>query len=136
MIEGIDTKLALIGLGIVSEAMNDGAAMAYIVMGRYDAELKEVLKMQGAAPDSPELDEKLNNLKDYFRTTIKNIFEMAAEEDRKQELQQREKVLAELKSSNDVHPMGTIAEIATRYGISKSEVRRMKAAGTLEQLMK
>jgi hypothetical protein len=30
--------------------------------------------------------------------------------------------------------MGTVAEIAAKYGISKSEVRRRKADGTLHQL--
>lgn len=34
------------------------------------------------------------------------------------------------------HEMGTVAEIATKYGISKTEVRRLKAAGQLHTLSK
>jgi DNA invertase Pin-like site-specific DNA recombinase len=42
--------------------------------------------------------------------------------------------LATLRKTNQPHEMGTVSEIAIKYGISKSEVRRMKANGTLESL--
>lgn len=46
-----------------------------------------------------------------------------------------EHVLAH-KERQQPHEMGTVAEIAAKYNISKSEVRRLKAAGQLHTLSK
>lgn len=47
----------------------------------------------------------------------------------------RPKHLQHLQQQMAPHEMGTVAEIAERFGISKSEVRRRKAAGTLHELL-
>jgi DNA-binding IclR family transcriptional regulator len=43
----------------------------------------------------------------------------------------RHTTLNELRKSNQPHPAGTVAELAEKLGLSKSEVRRRKAAGLL-----
>lgn len=64
-----------------------------------------------------------------------------AEDSRREQLKmQREhdqahrQLLQKLKESQKPHDMGTVAEIAARYRISKSEVRRLKAANELHTL--
>ena len=63
-----------------------------------------------------------------LRSGIERIFTAAAAE-------QRREILAELKTHNLPHPEGTVAELAVKYGVSKSEIRRQKAAGTLAEFL-
>ena len=52
--------------------------------------------------------------------------------EKKQEVQKKRDLVAKHKEAQKPHSLGTVAEIAARYNISKSEVRRRKADGTLE----
>lgn len=45
-------------------------------------------------------------------------------------------VKRDLQKSHAPHAQGTVAEIAAKFGLSKSEVRRRKAEGTLDELFK
>lgn len=47
----------------------------------------------------------------------------------------RKELLDELKASQRPHAAGTVSELATKLGVSKSEVRRMKTEGTLEEAL-
>ena len=79
--------------------------------------------------------ERLEAFKDEVRRTVQVLIN--AEQDRfHNEIQDRhDNVIAVLKDSCKPHHLGTVSEIATRYGISKSEVRRRKADGTLDQFI-
>jgi DNA-directed RNA polymerase specialized sigma subunit len=132
------------GLSIVDGALmkNDPNTMAAVLLGRWDHELSCALfhTLNGREANSEqELLNKdvvaaLSNLKDRVRYIIQGIFELAAKEDaRKSEVEMQE-LRKSLAQTNQPHELGTVAEIAQRYGISKSEVRRRKAEGTLQEL--
>jgi len=77
--------------------------------------------------ENPEVLSGLNKLKDAVRAAINSVIDEL-------ETNSLEGLRAQLKESNKPHELGTVAEIAARYGISKSEVRRRKANGTLLEL--
>lgn len=67
-------------------------------------------------------------LKSWIRDQICTILDQAEAQD---QAAKRQQVLTELAKTNQPSEHGTVAEIAQRLGISKSEVRRRKANGTL-----
>lgn len=99
-----------------------------ILLGKYDDELSHLAyyKLFGVPvnPDhlillsEPEILKSIANLKNYFRHRIQ------IEIDRMQE---------ELKLSQPTQ-YGTTAEIANKYNLSKNQVRKMRAEGTLDEL--
>jgi hypothetical protein len=130
------TKKAMVGLSILGGHEID--KIPFILAGDLDLERMSALfmaKYQGLKPsneqalNTPEVLEHLGLIKDQLREGVQRIFDLAAEEDRKE-------VLAELRESNKPSELGTVAEIAAKYGISKSEVRRLKAANLLHTLVK
>jgi DNA invertase Pin-like site-specific DNA recombinase len=70
----------------------------------------------------------LTRLKDLIRNDIQKVMEQGAAED-------RQNLVLKLKETNKPHPMGTVNEIAAKLNISKSEVRRLKANGTLDSML-
>jgi hypothetical protein len=44
-------------------------------------------------------------------------------------------MLAQMRKTHQPHQLGTVNEIAQKYGISKSEVRRLKSEGKLEEFV-
>ncbi|BCG50190.1 hypothetical protein [Ralstonia phage RP13] len=144
MIENVSSKV-LTGMGIIGDVvapkeLNDTTIqkMSMVLVGTYDEYLKcAAYYVQNKK--NPETQEDLNHgmvefvvnrVKNQIRSFFQAIFDQGAKEDQKK----RDEILAKMKESNKPHAMGTVAEIAEKYGISKSEVRRMKAAGTLESL--
>lgn len=130
--ENFITK-AMLGLAIVGESSVQTATL--VLTGHYDLELKcafffTFMKKSAqteAELEIPEVLLPLERLKNLYRSDIQAIFDHAAKLD-------REALLKQLKDSNKPHEMGTVAEIAAKYGISKSEVRRRKTDGTLHEL--
>lgn len=53
---------------------------------------------------------------------------------RTNDMARRAQVASNFRSMNTPAPEGTVAELAERYGKSKSEIRRLKAAGELHTL--
>jgi len=127
------SKKAMIGLAAIGSSSMEN--VAFILVGRYDLELKcafYVSYMKKNAEkiediEIPEVLESLECLKNLYRRDIKAIFDQAAELDKVD-------LIARLKESNKPHEMGTVSEVAAKYGISKSEVRRRKLDGTLSLL--
>jgi hypothetical protein len=123
------------GMSLIADTNIDTVSL--IVVGHYDLPLKcalyQVGMKTGKAPDTvadletPQVLFGLERIKDHYRVLIRKIFEQAEQQD-------HEALLATLRKTNQPHEMGTVSEIAIKYGISKSEVRRMKANGTLESL--
>ena len=77
--------------------------------------------------ETPEVLQMLNRLKSTCRSDINALFEAADKQDKAD-------LIEKLKETNKPHEMGTVSEIAEKFGISKSEVRRRKADGTLHEL--
>ena len=130
---------AFVGLAIIGDSIgfteSSMRAKASIVMNQSDLELKCALYWQTKKTaaetledlETPEVLQMLNRLKAMCRSDIHALFE-AADKEVKADL------VAKLKETNKPHEMGTVSEIATKHGISKSEVRRRKADGTLHEL--
>lgn len=76
---------------------------------------------------NPEALAGLGRLKDMIRRDIQMIMDKGAAED-------KNNLLMKMKETNKPHPMGTVNEIAAKLNISKSEVRRLKANGSLDGL--
>jgi hypothetical protein len=121
--------------GLMVISTTDFEIIPFILTGRYDECLKCALfsvNYRRAPANVEELESAavlmgLERIKDRFRKLVQEIFDLAAEQD-------RQELMASLRKTNQPHEMGTVAEIAAKYNISKSEVRRMKQAGTLESL--
>jgi len=127
------TTKTLVGFSIIGK-MNM-SNVAFLLMGQYDLEMKcaffytHMKKPPTSLEDLevPEVLETLERFKDMYRKDVQMIFAQAAKEDKHQ-------LLDSLKNTNKPHEMGTVTEIALKYNVSKSEVRRRKLEGTLAEL--
>lgn len=140
---------AFFGLGIVGTALHPdrpgyGATVAAILTGQHDRAIKcaSHLTLKKPTPASfeevendPAVSGHVENIKNYLRRLVQGIFDQAMREERMHMDAQRSALLAKLKTTNKPHVLGTVAEIAEKYSLSKSEVRRLKAQGTLEQFI-
>jgi DNA-directed RNA polymerase specialized sigma subunit len=84
---------------------------------------------------SPDVRSALDQAKTFVRWQIQEIFRRAEQDDAEEKKQHLEQVRTELAQRNRPSTAGTVAEIAAKYGISKSEVRRLRADGTLEETL-
>ena len=104
----------------------------FLLTGQFDEDLKAVFYFQifrKIPEDAAELNDQqvlflVDNLKDRVRKTIQQMIDSAFQTD----------VLAAPSMLHKTSALGTTAEIATKYNISKSEVRRRRANGTLDSL--
>lgn len=138
----------MIGMAVIGSALEAkpeaGSHMAFIVMGNHDHALKcahffqhfKRMPTNEEELEAPEVLVMLERTKNYFRSVIQQIFDEADRQDRLEQQAKQRELLEQLRDSNKPHEMGTVAEIAAKYGISKSEVRRRKADGTLHELKK
>lgn len=138
----------MVGMSVIGGALQTdpdaGTLMAFILLGKYDHELKcaHYFQHYGKEPandaelEDPTVVVMLDRTKRFFRSIVQGIFDEAARQDQLEQEEKRKALLQQLRESNKPHEMGTVAEIAAKYGISKSEVRRRKAEGTLHELQK
>lgn len=136
--------LELIGTMLFPRKLEDFAEKApFVLTGQYDRYLRAAFfyNMEHREPqstDSPELAQRVavavENVKNVARAGIAEIFKAANFQDEMEKKGRGEEIAAEFRDHNVPHEMGTVAEIAAKYGISKSEVRRRKADGTLNEL--
>ena len=105
----------------------------FLLTGHFDEDLKSVFYFQifrKIPEDATELNDQqvlflVDNLKDRVRKTIQQMIDKAFQTD----------VLTTQSSLlHKTSALGTTAEIAAKYNISKSEVRRRRANGTLDSL--
>lgn len=131
----MDATKIIVGYDIVGKAFNgDADSIVIILLGTHDFEIalafaQTYAKVTGqpADPLSHEVVTALANLKHTFR---KMLFEELEQEKKKN----HEELVRQLRNSNKPHPLGTVSQIAEKFNISKSEVRRRKADGTLGEL--
>jgi hypothetical protein len=132
------------GLAVISATEIE--TISLVVAGHYDEQIRFALvnARRGATrfdePSAEELSDPmvsigLDRIKNHHRAVIQEIFRMAERHDQQVAEAERQKLLDQMRANQKPHEMGTVAEIAAKYNISKSEVRRMKQAGTLETLL-
>lgn len=132
--------MALIG-GFVNDPEKNISAIPFVLAGDMDDELYRgfYLARYGtqAAFNAHDIDTAamVGRLKNMLRQFVRGIFDAAERDLIRQQQLKHSQVLADLKKTSQPHEQGTVAEIAARYGISKSEVRRRRADGTLNELI-
>jgi hypothetical protein len=132
------------GLSIIADCIDfrKPEVVAFALAGHFDDELLAasfyVAHHKESVGDEYKTDVRaasnVANIKDHIRAQINHIFREADREEQMARDAAFARVRNELKNRNQPHAQGTVAEIAAKFGISKSEVRRRKADGTLDEL--
>lgn len=119
-----------------SLSVEQGAAL---LMGNFDVEFLALaaIKIQGTLKEEYHIGEQenafLDRVKNMVRNDFKSIFKMAEQ----QEMAELKKKAKEaMDKQHKPSEFGTVTELMAKLGLSKSEVRRRKADGTIEQLLK
>lgn len=129
------TKSTMVGLSVIGNS--SAQTVAFILAGRYDFEIKCAFYYAHMKKNAQKIEDlevlvvvnTLERLKNLHRKDIQAIFEHTAAVNKVE-------LMSRLKDTNKPHEMGTISEIAEKYGIPKNEVRRRKLNGTLHELDK
>ena len=131
------------GLYIIGKLteFNDGETIAYFLTPEGQALVRETfmehakraraddLKDGGDSDTSQDGEAAFARLNDLIQFKMKRVVEAVEEEVEEVRLT---KVQELNQQRNQPHAAGTVAEIAAKLGVSKSEVRRMKREGTLD----
>lgn len=110
--------------------------LTLILMGHYDENAKLAFYQIETGNTAKSIEEAnteevifaLDSLKARIRRSFNSIIEAGAVEEKK-------RMLEIMKNTNKPNTQGTVAELATKYGVSKSEIRRMKTEGTLDSFI-
>lgn len=137
------------GLSIIGSIMNPvdpttfGFHSVKLLRGEYDRYIKAIGLHQMTGKifekeeelETPEVLKYVERTKQMVRNMIEGMFQQEAQDFKQQQKQQLEALKIKLSESNKPHSQGTVAELATKLGVSKSEVRRMKTEGTLDEAL-
>lgn len=134
--------LDLLGRVFDKDPQVAGHAMSSVLMGQFATELRTVSywQLKGQIPTStddlqqPEVEDHYQRMVGVVRGLVQGVFEEAARQDEIKRMNALQELKAKILQSNKPHEMGTVAELAAKYGKSKSEIRRLKAAGLLHTL--
>lgn len=85
--------------------------------------------------ETPELLKYVERVKQMVRNMIQGLFEQEANDFKQQQKHALEALKQKLLQSNKPHQQGTVDQIAKKLNTSKSEVRRLKAEGKLDQAL-
>lgn len=150
-------RLTLDGFAVIAQP--DHKTIPMIILGFYDLSLKCAFyytKYKKQPDNISEIDEQpildiIEHFKDELRAIIQRVLDQAiiadniaqkcdtyntkviARQKRENEMYAREQRIASLNASNAA---GTVSELAAKYHVSKSEIRKMRAAGTLDAYIK
>ena len=139
--------LATTGMGVIGNAMErDGDAVAVILTGAADLDIRcaSLLQKKTDFPEqvmvkdllTEEVSSHIENIKNCFRRMIQNAINKVAKEDAHRQAAEAEAIRAKWKKElHSPSEHGTVAEICAKYGVSKSEVRKHKSAGTLDEFL-
>jgi hypothetical protein len=139
----------LAGLSVIGTALGpvpDVTVMTFILLGKYDKELayafygqKHGIHIENVTEEeiltSPVAAIGTTNLKNWLRSILQQAIN---EESRMIEAQMRQNfqdLVAQQKEASKPHAQGTVAELAAKFGVSKSEIRRLKADGKLDEFI-
>jgi hypothetical protein len=133
--------LSVIKAVVYPETAEDYTMISHVVTGAYKDDI--MLALKSSVNQKPELllngesvEQRVQMAYDRLIQTAKSLLIdllFLYEKDVQQQQEQKvASVKAELATRNQVSEFGSVAEIAAKYNISKSEVRRLKAAGELQ----
>lgn len=131
---------AFIGLSVIGNAFGkDGPEVwPFILSGHYDKELKAAFHIRTRGVDvelnleDEGLNAHLNVFKRQIRNAVQGIIDAAVREEAANAVKLRQQIMNNLHSPSE---FGTIAELVEKTGLSKSQIRKMKREGTLEQYL-
>lgn len=140
----------LLGLGLFSDVLNEdakirGPALVNVATGKYRNELMAVAFYQYHKRNPAEGEDYLadphavahyERIVAFCKDVIRGIFNSAARDDLDRKRKDFENLRQRLAESNKPHAQGTVAELMAKLGVSKSEVRRLKASGELDAALK
>jgi uncharacterized small protein (DUF1192 family) len=101
--------------------------LSMMLAGHYDDDIKDGAMLM-RRPDPQFV---LDRCKQLARDWMQAIFDAANQRQRAELMAQCK---FDFKKHNQPHELGTVNELAQRYGVSKSEIRRRKADNTLHEL--
>lgn len=145
----MNAVVILNGLSIIGSIVNHPDASTFglqsvkLLSGEYDHYIKAIGHYQLTGKifekdeelETPEVSAYVQRTKQMVRNMIQEIFDREAENFKQQQKRAMEALKIKLSKSNKPHAQGTVAELATMLGVSKSEVRRMKTEGTLDEAL-
>ena len=130
------------GLYIIGKLteFNDGETIAYFLLPEGQALVRETFiehakraaegdKDGGGVDTTYDGEQAFERLNDLVKFKMKKVIAAAVEEIEEEKLTTVQQLNQQ---RNQPHAAGTISEIATKLGLSKGEVRKMKREGTLE----
>lgn len=89
--------------------------------------------------DADEAMSLCNIMRERLRNEIRQVFSEIARQERYRETDRLQKAFDKLvtdqKAGHQPHTQGTVAELAKKLGVSKSEIRRMKVDGSLDEAL-
>lgn len=119
----------------------DIETMTGISVGAYDHEFKCLVHVREFGTptcdedlEKPEVTVMLNRIKDFCRSRIQELFRLAEMRDEQIQQQNYNEAAKNFREMSKPSELGTVAELATKYGKSKSEIRRLKAQNLLHTL--
>ena len=136
-------------LNYTSEAMTAAAllgsldieTMTGISVGAYDHEFKCLVHWREFGTpncdedlEKPEVAVMLNRIKDFCRNRLQELLRLAEMHDARVQQQKYDEAAKNFREMSKPSELGTVAELAAKYGKSKSEIRRLKAQNLLHTL--
>jgi hypothetical protein len=145
----MNSVVILNGLSIIGSIVNPVDATAFgfhsvkLLSGEYDRYIKAIGLHQMTGKifekdeelETPEVLKYVERIKQMVRNMIQGMFEQEAEHFKQQQKHALEALKIKLSQSNKPHEQGTVTEIAKKLGVSKSEVRRLKAENKLDEAL-
>jgi hypothetical protein len=133
----------ILGAGARIDSVDAAALSTQILLGNHDRDLKHFLYWRDSKKlpekesdvETTEVLAKLANIKSYIRHQVQALFDEAEADLVRERKRNFDQLISDIKDSSKPHPLGTVAQLATRFNLSKSEVRRMRTAGTLDQFL-
>jgi hypothetical protein len=138
-----EVSRVLLGLSVIKSVVapgifDDFTIISQVAAGQYKEDILLAFKNTvGSVQPMPAggvltTEEAYDRVVRIAKNNIQEVFRLAELEDRQEQEQKVAAMKAELATRNQVSEFGSVAEIAAKYNISKSEVRRLKAAGELQ----
>lgn len=102
--------------------------IAMTLMGKYDEELQAAFTYTHGESGEGMAEQ----LKEQFRRTLQKAIN---DEATRLEQEKQQEACEQFMGNQEPHALGTTAELAERYSVSKKQIRKMKQDGTLQEFI-
>lgn len=103
-------------------------AIAHVLMGQYD----DALEAAFVYTHGDEGKGMAAALKEEYRQTLQKAID---DEATRLEQEKQQEACEQFMGNQEPHTLGTTAELAERYNVSKKQIRKMKQDGTLQEFI-